>query len=257
MFMAAGGRPPARVFFWIVVACVGARSAAMSFNRLHDEAIDRLNPRTKEWPLASGRLSRMFLLVFFLCAVTVFFVAAGMLNRLALMLAPLALVVLLGYSTTKRWTQLSHFVLGAALGIAPGGAWIGVAGRLDWPPVLMGLGVLCWTAGFDIIYSCQDDEFDRRMGLYSLPSRLGRASALRISRLVHAIAIVLFAAVALTSSLGVWYALAVAAAGCMLVWEQSIVSPNDLSRLNAAFFTANGWVSVLIMAGGLADLFTK
>lgn len=234
---------------------MAARSAAMAFNRLHDEPLDRLNPRTKEWALPSGRLSRKFLFVFFAIAVAIFFVAAGMLNRLALMLAPVALVVLLGYSTTKKWTRLSHFVLGAALGIAPGGAWIGVAGRLDWPPVLMGLGVLCWTAGFDIIYSCQDDAFDRRMGLYSLPARIGRAAALRISKLVHAVAILLFASVAVASSLGVYYLVAVGAAGCLLIWEQSIVSPKDLSRLNAAFFTANGWVSILIMAGGLADLF--
>lgn len=244
-----------RVFFWIVVACVAARTSAMSFNRLHDERLDRLNPRTKEWPLASGRLSRRFLWVFFAVAVVVFLIAAAELNRLALALAPVALAVLLGYSTTKRWTRLSHFVLGAALGIAPSGAWIGVLGRLDWPPALLGLGVMCWTAGFDIIYACQDDEFDRKMGLHSLPARIGRPMALRISRLAHLAAIGLFASVAWVSALGVYYLVAVGAAGCLLAWEQAIVSPKDLSRLNAAFFTANGWVSVVIMAGGLADLF--
>lgn len=255
MFTAAGGWPRGRVFLWIVVACVAARTAAMSFNRLHDEKLDRLNPRTKEWPLASGRLSRRFLWGFFAVAVVVFLIAAAQLNWLAFALAPVALLVLLGYSTTKRWTQMSHFIMGAALGIAPSGAWIGVQGRLDWMPVLLGLGVMFWAGGFDIIYACQDDEFDKEMGLHSLPSKLGRAKALLISRVVHVAAIVFFASVAWASALGTYYLVAVGGAGCLLAWEQSIVSPKDLSRLNAAFFTANGWVSVVIMAGGLADLF--
>lgn len=257
MFTAAGGWPRGRAFFWIVVACVAARTAAMSFNRLADERLDRLNPRTKGWALPSGRLSRRFLRVFFSVAVVVFLVAAGALNWLALALAPVALVVLLGYSTTKRWTRLSHFVMGAALGIAPSGAWIGVQGRLDWMPVLLGAGVMFWAGGFDIIYSCQDDEFDRKMGLHSLPSKLGRPAALLISALVHVAAIGFFAAVAGVSALGTHYLIAVGAAACLLVWEHAIVSPRDLTRLNAAFFTANGWVSMVIMAGGLADLFLR
>ncbi|MCE5228272.1 putative 4-hydroxybenzoate polyprenyltransferase [bacterium] len=257
MFVAAGGWPAGRVFFWIVAACVAARSAAMAFNRLHDEKLDRLNPRTKEWPLASGRLSRRFLWGFLVIAVAAFVFAAGQLNRLALMLSPVALVVLLGYSTTKRWTRLSHFVMGAALGIAPSGAWIGVLGRLDWPPVLLGLGVMFWAGGFDIIYACQDEEFDRKMGLRSIPERFGRAKALRISAIVHAVAMMFFALVALADGLGLYYLAAVCVAGCLLIWEHAIVSPKDMSRLNAAFFTANGWVSMAIMVGGLMDLFWK
>ncbi len=254
MLLAAGGWPSGWTFFWILVACVAARTAAMAFNRLHDAPLDRLNPRTRDWPLASGLLSRRFMWGFMLAAAALFIVAAGMLNWLALALSPVALAVLLGYSTTKRWTRWSHFWLGAALGIAPAGAWIGVSGGLAGPPLLLGLGVLLWVAGFDIIYSCQDDEFDRRMGLHSLPARLGRRRALLLARVSHGAAIVALAAVAAISPLGGFYLAAVGAAGLLLAWEHSIVAPSDLSRLNLAFFTINGWVGVLILLGSMLDL---
>ena len=252
--LAAGGAPPAWTLLWIVAACVFARSAAMSFNRLLDERLDRLNPRTQRWPLAAGLLSRRFVWIFLAVCCAGFVLSAAMLNWLALTLSPLALAILLGYSTTKRWTTGSHFFLGLALGIAPAGAWIGVRGSLDWPPLALGLAVLCWVAGFDIIYSCQDEAFDRRVGLYSLPARLGRRKALAVSALCHALALLLFGVAGLAGGLGTFYFGAVAVAACLLAYGQSIISPRDLSRLNVAFFTLNGWVSVLIFLGGLLDV---
>ena len=252
--MAAGGIPPLGKMVWIVAACIFARSAAMAFNRLHDEPLDRENPRTRGWALPAGLLTRRFVWVFLALNVAGFVFASGMLNRLALALSPVALAVLLGYSTTKRWTAASHFFLGLALGIAPVGAWIGIRGSLAMTPILLCAGVLFWVAGFDIIYSCQDEAFDRTKGLFSLPARLGRARALAISALCHAISIVLFLAVAWAGGLGILYQLAVAATACLLAYEQSLITPRDLSRLGQAFFTLNGWVSVLIFLGGLTDV---
>jgi 4-hydroxybenzoate polyprenyltransferase len=257
MVMAAGGWPAWTTALWIVLACVFARSAAMAFNRLHDERFDRLNPRTRNWPLPAGLLTRRFVTGFCAANAALFILSAGMLNRLALILSPVALLILLGYSTTKRWTMVSHFFLGLALGVAPIGAWIGASGGLDWPPVLLGLAVLCWVAGFDIIYSCQDADFDRGMGLHSLPSRLGKGRALAISAFCHALSIVLFAVAGWIGHLGWGYYSAVAIAAALLVYEQSIISPDDLSRLGLAFFTLNGWVSVLIFVGGLADILRR
>lgn len=256
--MAAGGFPSLEKFFWIVAACVFARSAAMAFNRLHDERWDRENPRTRNWALPAGLLTRRFVWGFFGACATGFVISAAMLNGLALALSPVALAVLLGYSTTKRWTAGSHFFLGLALGIAPVGAWVGIRGTLfEWPPLLLSAGVLCWVAGFDIIYSCQDERFDRARGLFSLPARLGRARALAISALCHAASIALFMLVGWAGGLGGLYLLAVAGAACLLAYEQSIISPRDLSRLGQAFFTLNGWISVLIFIGGLADVLLR
>jgi 4-hydroxybenzoate polyprenyltransferase len=252
--LAAGGLPPGPTLGWIVLACVLARSAAMAFNRLHDERFDRLNPRTQTWELPSGRLSRGFVVSFCAVCSAGFIACAWMLNPLAFCLSFPTLGVLLGYSTAKRWTRWSHFVLGMALGIAPSGAWIGVRGSLDWPPIILGAAVLLWVAGFDIIYSCQDAAFDRRIGLRSLPSRLGKRRALAISALCHAGALVLFWTLAWHHALGQAYLLAVAIAGGLLAYEQSLITPRDLSRLNRAFFTLNGWVSVLIFLGGWFDV---
>ena len=256
--MAAGGFPPLAKLCWIVLACVCARSAAMTFNRLHDERFDRDNPRTRHWALPAGLVTRRFAWIFFGVSVALFIFAAGMLNGLALALSPLALAVLLGYSTMKRWTVGSHFALGLALGIAPVGAWVGIRGTLlSLPPLLLSAGVLCWVAGFDIIYSCQDETFDRARGLFSLPARLGRARALAISALCHAVAILMFLLLAWAGGLGGLYLLAVAVAACLLAYEQSIVTPRDLTRLGQAFFTLNGWVSVAIFLGGLVDVLMR
>jgi 4-hydroxybenzoate polyprenyltransferase len=252
--MAAGGIPPARTLVWIVPACVFARSAAMAFNRLMDERFDRLNPRTSGWELPAGLLSRQFVWTFCVVCGAAFVGCAWMLNTLAFCLAPVALAIVFAYSLTKRWTRYSHFFLGLALGIVPTAAWVGVTGAIGWPPVVLGAAVLCWVAGFDIIYSCQDVAFDRRIGLHSLPSRLGVARALAISALSHAGSLLLFAAVGIFFGLGVYYFAALALAAVLLAWEQSLISPRDMRRLNMAFFTLNGWVSVLMFAGGLADV---
>ena len=252
--LAAGGWPPVWKLIWIVAACVFARSAAMAFNRLHDAHFDRINPRTKDWALPSGRLSPAFMWSFLAICIAGFVFSAWMLNPLALKLSPVALIVLVGYSTTKRWTALSHFFLGLALGLAPVGAWIGVRGAFGWPSLVLGLGVLCWVAGFDMIYACQDVAFDRRTGLNSLPARLGKARALAVSALCHVGAIVLFASLTLVEGLGLFYLAAVGLAAVLLAWEQSLVTPRDLTRLNTAFFTLNGWVSILIFLGGFVDL---
>lgn len=255
MVLAAGGLPPGRTFFWIISACVFARSAAMAFNRLHDEPFDRQNPRTQGWALPAGLLSRDFVKVFCFASAAGFVVSAYMLNTLALLLSPVALAALLGYSTMKRFTPGTHFILGIALGIAPVGAWVGVRGEVSLIPVLLGAGVMLWTAGFDIIYSCQDAEVDQELGLFSLPSRFGKRRALAISAACHAGAVLLFLAMAPLTSLGGFYLAALAICAWLLAYEQSIVSPGDLSRLGRAFFTLNGWVSILIFCGGALDIF--
>lgn len=252
--LAAGGWPTAAQVFWILMACIFARSAAMSFNRLHDEPFDRQNPRTRGWALPAGLLSRQFVWVFCISCVAGFVVSAAMLNRMALLLSPFALAILLGYSLTKRFTSIAHFFLGLALGIAPIGAWVAVRAELDWPPALLGLAVLLWTAGFDMIYSLQDVDVDRGLGLHSLPVRLGRRRALAISALCHAVAILAFGLLVPLTSLGTFYLAALAICAWLLVYEQRLVSPGDLSNLPLAFFTLNGWVSVLMFAGGLADI---
>jgi 4-hydroxybenzoate polyprenyltransferase len=252
--LAAGGWPTGLQVFWILAACVFARSAAMSFNRLHDEPFDRENPRTKTWALPAGLLSRRFVWAFCLACIVGFVFSAAMLNRLALLLSPIALAILLGYSLTKRFTSGAHFFLGLALGIAPIGAWVAVRGELDWPPVLLGFAVLLWSAGFDMIYSLQDIEVDRGLGLNSLPVRLGPRRALAVSALSHAMAIAAFGLLVPFTALGSFYLIALALCAWLLVYEQRLVAPGDLSRLPMAFFAMNGWVSVLMFAGGLADI---
>lgn len=239
---------------WIVVAMVGARSAAMAFNRLVDSDVDGKNPRTAARHLPAGLLSRVFAWAFVLATSAVFFLAAAMLNRLCLQLAPLALGIVLIYSFTKRFTSFSHVVLGFCLGIAPAAAWIAIRGSLDPRILWLTAAVTLWTAGFDIIYSCQDYEFDQREGLFSLPRRLGIGGALWIARAFHFGMLVCLAILAKSFGLQ-WLSLAGAAAvAALLLWEHSLVRANDLSRVNAAFFTANGYVSVLFFFFWTADI---
>lgn len=252
--LAAGGWPPLKQLGWILAACVFARSAAMAFNRLQDEPFDRRNPRTRDWALPSGKLSRTFVWAFCLVSITGFVISAAMLNRLALFLSPVALTILLGYSLTKQFTSAAHFFLGLALGIAPVGAWVAVRAELGWPPVLLGIAVMLWTAGFDIIYSMQDVEVDKALRLHSVPVRLGRRRALAVSAMCHLFAVAGFLSLVLITKLGLYYLTAVAFCAWLLFYEQSLVRPNDLSRLGRAFFTINGWVSVCIFAGGLTDI---
>lgn len=239
---------------WIVLCMVVARSAAMAFNRLLDEDIDARNPRTRTRHLPAGLLSRGFTWGFTIACCVVFLLAARMLNSLCFYLAPVALSILFFYSYTKRFTSLSHLVLGFCLGIAPAAAWIAVTGNLDPRILLLTAAVTLWTAGFDIIYSCQDYEFDRDAGLHSIPARLGISGALWLSRAMHAGMVLAIIWLTLVFGLGVGAWLGVTAVALMLVWEHSLVRADDLSRVNAAFFTANGYVSVLFLAFWSADI---
>jgi len=255
--LAAGGLPSIKQIVWITFAMIGARSCAMAFNRLVDRDYDARNPRTSNRAIPSGALSVGFVRVFTIASAALFFLAAAMLNRLTLTLAPVALCSLLLYSYTKRWTMLSHLVLGWCLSIAPTGAWIAVRGALDSPvPLLLSLVVLLWTAGFDVLYACQDTEFDRTAGLHSIPRRLGIERALWISRLFHADAFVTLVALYLVTHLGPLALVGVVATGALLVYQHTLVRAGDLRRLNAAFFTTNAFVSVILFAtfGGAALL---
>ncbi|MBL8230747.1 MAG: UbiA family prenyltransferase [Bryobacterales bacterium] len=242
---------------WIVLAMVGARSAAMAFNRLLDADVDGRNPRTRTRHIPAGLLSRQFAWGFTLIASLLFFLAAYMLNPLCLQLAPVALGVVLFYSYTKRFTSFSHLVLGFALGIAPAAAWIAMRGSLDSRIVWLTAAVTLWTAGFDIIYSCQDFEFDSNEALFSIPKAVGIANALWISRLFHAGMLVCLAMLVLGFDLGPLSWAGVALVAGLLIYEHGLVRPNDLSRVNAAFFTVNGWVSMLFFVFWAADILVR
>jgi 4-hydroxybenzoate polyprenyltransferase len=246
--LAANGLPSTRQVFWIVLAMVGARSAAMAFNRIADRAFDARNPRTATRALPAGLLSVSFVWIFTIVAAALFLLAAAMLNRLTLVLAPVALVSVLLYSFTKRWTQLSHLVLGWCLSIAPTGAWIAVRGNLaSAVPLLLSLVVLLWTAGFDVLYACQDYEFDRREGLHSIPARVGIVKALWISRGLHVVAFLTLIWLYVVTGLGPVALAGVLATAGLLMYQHRLVRANDLGRLNAAFFTTNAFVSVILL----------
>jgi 4-hydroxybenzoate polyprenyltransferase len=244
-----------RILFWIVIAMVGARSAAMAFNRLVDAEIDARNPRTRSRHIPAGLLSRGFCWGFTAASSLIFLFAAWELNTLCFRLAPLALGVVFTYSFTKRFTHLSHLVLGFALGIAPAAAWIAVRGSLDPRILWLTAAVTSWTAGFDIIYSCQDFEFDRESELFSVPRIFGIAKALLIARLLHVGMIVSLLMLIYQMHLGALSLAGVAAVTALLIYEHGLVKPTDLSRVNAAFFTMNGWVSVLFFVFWAADIF--
>ncbi len=244
-----------RTLLWIVVAMVGARSAAMTFNRLVDEKIDGRNPRTRMRQLPAGLLSSRFAWGFVACSSALFVLAASQLNRLCLLLSPLALAIVFFYSYTKRFTAFSHLVLGFSLGIAPAAAWIAVRGSLDPRILWLTAAVTFWTGGFDVIYSCQDYEFDCAEGLYSVPHRMGIARALRLARALHFLMVVCLLALVWSLHLGALALAGVAAIAALLIYEHSLVKPYDLSRVNAAFFTMNGYVSVLFFVFWAADIF--
>jgi len=241
------GWPTLRQILWIVIAMVAARSAAMTLNRIADLRYDKENPRTKMRALATGALSVSFAWMFTLAAVALFFVAAWQLNPLALKLAPLAMAILFFYSYTKRFTTWSHLFLGFALGISPAAAWIAITGGLDWRMLILCAAVTLWVGGFDVLYACQDIEFDKQAGLFSVPQRFGIAAALVIARIMHVGVVLLLSWLA--ASLGLpwpaWAGIVVVAA--LLGYEHSLVKANDLSKLNAAFFTVNGYISMLFL----------
>jgi 4-hydroxybenzoate polyprenyltransferase len=252
--LAAGGLPTLHQLVWIVVAMVAARSAAMAFNRLADAAIDGANPRTSTRALPAGRLTPAFVTTFVIISSAIFVVAAAQLNRLALWLSPVALAVLLLYSYTKRFTRWSHLVLGFALGIAPSAAWIAVRGSLDPRILLLTAAVIFWVGGFDVLYACQDFDFDRKSGLYSIPRFLGISGALWVARAFHVVMLLLLIALLMAFGLGKLALAGVLVVAVLLVYEHSLVSADNLSRLNAAFFTMNGVISVVFFGFVAADM---
>ena len=255
--LAARGVPSWPTLAKILLAMVGARSTAMAHNRLTDRAIDAANPRTASRALPSGVLTVGFVRVFLAASVALFLMAAASLNRATLLLSPVALALLFFYAYTKRFTWLSHVVLGLCLALAPVGAWIAVTGSIAWPPILLGLAVLLWTAGFDILYALQDEEHDRKTGLQSLPARWGTRTALTVSAVLHAAMIPLLLAVERLSGGGLVFTAGILATAAALLYQHAIVKPGDLSRINAAFFTANGFVSVTLAVCGIADVLLR
>lgn len=244
-------------FLLIVLAMVSCRSAAMAFNRIVDRDIDAVNPRTDKRALPAGDLKVKQARLFFYASCALFFIAAGFLNPLSLALSPVALAVTLLYSFTKRFTPACHFVLGLSLGIAPAASWIAATGRLEWPIVWITAAVMFWTAGFDIIYSLQDEEFDRSHGLRSLPESLGKKKALVISRFSHLTAVALLILGGVSVGAGIAYFVGVTCAAMLLIYEQSLVKPHDLSRVNLAFFTLNGFVSIGVFVFALLDILLR
>jgi len=255
--LAASGLPTVHQLFWIVIAMLAARSAAMAFNRLADATIDAANPRTRTRALPAGHLSPTFVATFVIVSCALFILAASQLNRFSLWLSPVALAVLLLYSYTKRFTRLSHLVLGLALGIAPAAAWIAVRGSLDPRILLLTAAVAFWVAGFDVLYACQDFEFDRDAGLHSIPRHIGIGPALWIARAFHIIMLILLVALLPAFGLGKLALCGVIAVMLLLLYEHSLVKPDDLSRLNDAFFTMNGVISVVFALFVAADLLLR
>jgi 4-hydroxybenzoate polyprenyltransferase len=255
--LAARGVPSLHQIVWIVLAMIAARSAAMAFNRLADASIDAANPRTRTRALPAGNLTPAFVAVFIVISSIIFIVSASQLNRLALWLSPVALAVLLLYSYTKRVTRWSHLVLGFALGIAPAAAWIAVRGSLDPRILLLTAAVTFWVGGFDVLYACQDFDFDRQAGLHSIPRYFGIGASLWIARIFHLVMVGLLVALVAVFGMGKLSACGVLAVIALLIYEHSLVKPNDLSKLNAAFFTMNGVVSIVFFLFVAADLLVR
>ena len=254
MLLAADGLPEGRIILWIIIAMVSARTAAMIFNRLVDRRIDAANPRTAGRSLPAGRLSPFFAGGVFITSIAGLVLAAWQLNPLALALSPLALVILCGYSLTKRFTSLSHMALGLALAGAPLGAWIAVRGDIQALPLVLGLAVLFWTTGFDVIYALQDEDFDRKAGLHSLPVRLGPSRALAFARVCHLLTVIFLALTGWIAGLGWFYGGAVVISAGLLLLEHALVSVDDLSRMQTAFFRVNVALGLFVLSGTAADL---
>jgi 4-hydroxybenzoate polyprenyltransferase len=252
--LAAGGIPAWRPLLWIVVAMISARSAAMAFNRLADASIDAANPRTAVRALPLGHLTPGFVTTFVLVSCGIFVLAASQLNRLTLMLSPVALAIVLLYSYTKRFTRWSHLFLGLALGIAPTAAWIAVRGSLDPRILLLTAAVMFWVGGFDVIYACQDRDFDQSHGLHSLPRHIGIKNALIVARVFHIVMIGLLIALVVTFGLGKMAMMGIVAVAGLLLYEHALVRHDDLSKLNAAFFTMNGVIAVVFFLFVAGDL---
>ncbi len=255
MVLAADGLPTLPQFVWITVAMASARTLAMSANRIIDRHIDASNPRTASRPLPTGRLRLWEMRAMALVSLAVFLGAAAMLNTLALMLAPVAAIVVVGYSYTKRFTWTSHFILGWADGIAPAGGWIAVTGSLSWEVVLLAFAVATWIGGFDMLYACQDYDFDRETGLHSIPQKYGIAAALWWAKAMHVLTAASLLAIGPWLGLGFPFYIGWALAAGLLVYEHRLVSPTDLSRLNLAFFSVNGYIAVIVFVFTFASIY--
>ncbi|WP_232696325.1 UbiA-like polyprenyltransferase [Brevibacillus daliensis] len=253
-FVVSGTWPDWMDIFWVTIAMVAARNAAMSLNRLIDRFIDARNPRTATRAIPAGLLSVVEVIVFIIVSFGILFFAAYKLNPLAVKLLPLAVFVLILYSYTKRFTWLCHFVLGIALGFGPLGGWVATTGMIDGTAMLLFVIIVLWTAGFDIVYACQDHEFDVDEGLHSIPSRFGIRNALIIARVCHAITVIGFFALYATTNLSIWFLIGIIVATLILIYEHRLVKPNDLSKLDVAFFTMNGILSVVVFIFTMLDL---
>ena len=252
--LGARGMPPVPILLLMAVAFTAARAAAMAFNRIADRHLDAQNPRTANREIPSGTLSVSRVWGLVMVSIAVFLAASWAINPLCGKLAPLALVVLLGYSYTKRFTSLCHYLLGLALGMAPVAGWIAVTGTVAPAPIILGLGVIFWTAGFDTLYACQDVEFDRNMGLHSIPARLGTKKALKVAAMSHVAAFLLFILAGALASLGVGFYLFSMVTGALLVWEHRLITPDDLTHLDMAFFKVNSMVSASLLLAVVAGL---
>ena len=255
--LAAGGWPELRVMGWIVLCMVAARTTAMAFNRLVDARLDAANPRTAMRAIPAGALTPAFVAGFTVVAAAVFLLGAAMLNRLTLELAPVALAIVLAYSYMKRLTRWSHLVLGLALGIAPSAAWIAVRGSLDWRIIVLTGAVLLWVGGFDILYACQDFEHDRVVGLNSVPQAFGVTGAFWIARVMHVAMIVMLLWLVVLFGLGKVAIVGVGVVAVLLLYEHTIISPTDMRKMNAAFFTLNGIISVLYFGFVATDVLLR
>lgn len=256
-FLAQGGLPTFRVFFWVVLAMVGARTCAMGFNRIADRRFDAANPRTADRALPAGQVSLFESWLMVLLAGLLFFFACFMLNPLALKIAPFALGLTLFYSLTKRFTWLCHVVLGVALAFSPLGGWVAVAASFDGYPWVLSLGVLFWVAGFDCIYACLDADFDREAGLFSMPAIFGRRNGFRVAVAFHGIAFVLFILTGMQMALNLWYYLGIAVTGGALFYQHLIVNPRDLSRIQQSFFSMNGLIALTLFLATWIALATR
>lgn len=257
MVLAAGGVFTWWQVLWITVAMAGARTLAMATNRVIDRHLDAMNPRTSARALPTGRIAPRDMALLAAVGMAALVVAAAQLNDLCLKLLPIAAVVLVGYNYTKRFTWASHFVLGFADGMAPVGGWIAITGSLDMAAALLGFAVMFWIGGFDMIYACQDIAFDRRQGLYSIPAQFGVTAGLWASAASHVLTVALLAAVGLLLGLGIWYWVGLAITAGLLIYEHSLVRPDDLSRLDVAFFNMNGYIAVTMFVFALAAVYSK
>ncbi len=257
MFWAAGGLPSMRTLFLILLAMVSSRSLAMTANRIADIEFDKRNPRTMDWPLASGELSLSFAWLFLSLNLVLFVLSAYLLNDLCFYLSPVALLFLLGYSFTKRFTWLCHIILGFTDGIAPMGAWLAVTGKWALPPMWLSLAVTFWVAGFDVLYSIQDIDIDKAEGLYSIPSRFGIKASLWVSAVLHLLTFVCYGLAAWSFGAGMFFYAGLLLIAPLLVYEHLIITPDDTTRLDAAFFTVNGYISILLLVFAAADSYWR